>query len=103
MDFPFVRGADGTQLLKFDRARFDTKFLCYYLRGMELPNANSYERHMKYLKALKIAIPPLAEQRKIVSEIEKCERKIAAAEARLASVAADKSAILSKLYSELEA
>lgn len=101
VDFPFVRGADGTQLLKFDGARFDTKFLCYYLRGMELPNTNSYERHMKYLKALKIAIPPLAEQRRIMTEIEKCERKIATAEARLSSVAADKSAILSKLCAEL--
>ena len=97
VDFPFVRGADGTQLLKFDGTRFDTKFLCHYLRGMELPNANSYERHMKYLKTLKIAVPPLAEQRRIVLEIEKCESKIAAAESRLANASADKSAILTGL------
>ena len=71
--------------------------MCYYLRGIDLPNANSYERHMKYLKSLKIAIPPLAEQKKIVLEIEKCEHEIAVAEARLASAAADKSAILARL------
>jgi restriction endonuclease S subunit len=52
---------------------------------------------MKYLKAAKIAVPPLAEQKKIGTDIEKCEHEIAVAEARLVSAAADKSAILAVL------
>lgn len=96
VDFPFVRGADGTQLLKFDPSRFDAKFMCCYLRGKKLSNANSYERHMKYLKVLNVAVPPLTEQRRIVSEIEKCEKAIAEAEARIAEFATKKSAILDR-------
>ena len=96
VDFPFVRGADGTQLLKFDPSRFDAKFMCFYLRGKKLSNANSYERHMKYLKVLNVAIPPLTEQRRIVAEIEKCEKAIAEAEARIAEFATKKSAILDR-------
>ena len=96
MDFQFVRGADGTQLLKFDSTQFDAKFMCYYLRGKKLSNANSYERHMKYLKALSIAVPPLAEQRTIASKIVKCEETIAKAEAQIAKAAVKKSAILKK-------
>ena len=96
VDFPFVRGADGTQLLKFDPTQFDAKFMCYYLRGKKLSNANSYERHMKYLKALSIAVPPLAEQRTIASKIVKCEETIAKAEAQIAKAAVKKSAILKK-------
>ena len=97
VDFPFVRGADGTQLLKFDSTQFDAKFMCCYLRSKKLSNENSYERHMKYLKALSIAVPPLAEQHTIATKIVKCEETIAKAEAQIAKVAVKKSAIL-KMY-----
>lgn len=96
VDFPFVRGADGTQLLKFDPSRFDAKFMCCYLRSKKLSNANSYERHMKYLKALSIAVPPLAEQHSIAAKIVKYEAAIAKAEAQIAKAAVKKSAILQK-------
>ena len=100
VDFPFVRGADGTQLLKFDPTQFDAKFMCCYLRGKKLSNANSYERHMKYLKALSIAVPPLAEQQSIAAKIVKCEAAIAKAEAQIAKAAVKKSAILQKYLYE---
>ena len=52
---------------------------------------------MKYLKALSIAVPPLAEQHTIATKIVKCEETIAKAEAQIAKVAVKKSAIL-KMY-----
>lgn len=96
VDFPFVRGADGTQLLKFDAKDFDAKFMSLYLQGCAIPNANSYERHMKYLKSLKIAVPPLAEQVKVVAQVEKLEKAIADAETILSKSSSAKAAILDK-------
>jgi len=96
VDFPFVRGADGTQLLKFDSGVFDMRFMCSYLKRMPLPKADKYERHMKYLKALRILVPPFAEQKKLADKIEKIEAKIAAANVLIASAAEKKSAILDK-------
>ena len=99
VDFPFVRGADGTQLLKLPSSDFDLKFMTHYLAGSDIPKANSYERHMKYLKKMRIAVPPLEEQRKAVKKIEKLEAKIAEAEAELSRSASKKAAILDKYLS----
>lgn len=54
VDFPFLRGADGTQLIKVDREKWDTKFLYFYLRTQRIENSEKYERHFKYLKNIKI-------------------------------------------------
>lgn len=96
VDFEFVRGADGTQLLKFDPNKFDAKFMCGYLRRITLTNANSYERHMKYLKDVSVEIPMLSKQKQIVAEEIKFEAKIAAARRMIDSVAAKKAEILAK-------
>lgn len=96
IDFPFVRGADGTQLLKFDASKINAKFAALVLSRMEITNAGKYERHFKYVKEIEIPIPLLAEQKKLVAKIEKQEAIITAAEATLAAVPAKKSAILKK-------
>jgi len=75
IDFKFIRGADGTQLLKPDN-RFDIKFFYYILRSVTIENQERYQRHMKYLKNLKIPLPPLQTQKEIVQKIEKLETKI---------------------------
>ena len=96
IDFPFVRGADGTQLLKFDSRQFDTKFMYYYLRMQTIENQDRYERHMKYLKQLHISVPILVEQKKAVAEVEKYEAEIAKAEALLPTFAERKRVVLLK-------
>ena len=70
IDFTFVRGADGTQLLKFNTKISDTKYLYYYLSNTPVVNANKYERHYKYLKKQQIPLPPLDIQQQIVTECE---------------------------------
>ena len=83
IDFPFVRGADGTQLLKFDPHQFDIKFMFYYLQMQTIENQDRYERHMKYLKQMHIKVPLLGDQKKAVAELEKYEVEIAKAESIL--------------------
>lgn len=63
VDFPFVRGADGTQVLK-PTSDIDALFFFYALRGIDLPS-RGYNRHFKALKEKKIGIPEAAEQANI--------------------------------------
>lgn len=96
VDFPFVRGADGTQLLKTDESKVLMRYLCGYLQTRELVNAGKYERHFKYLKQMKIPVPPLEEQKRIVEELSGYESEIAKAQAIMASAPARKQEILRK-------
>lgn len=71
MDIPFVRGADGTQLIKLaPNSGVELKFLCEFLKNCDIPNKNKYERHFKHLKTLKIPLPPPEVQQKIINECE---------------------------------
>jgi type I restriction enzyme S subunit len=63
VDFPFVRGADGTQILK-PKAGMDPLFFYYACRAINLPS-RGYNRHFKALKEQQIPIPPVEEQRAI--------------------------------------
>jgi type I restriction enzyme S subunit len=59
VNFPFFRGADGTQLLYFDNE--ETTIYAYFCLEKlipNLPNFGKYERHFKYLKDFEIAVPP---------------------------------------------
>ena len=74
VDFPFVRGADGTQLLKVDESIILPKYLYGYLLTLEILNAGKYERHFKYLKEVNIIYPEdIAAQRTIVDKFERYE------------------------------
>ena len=76
VDFQFVRGADGTQLLKTNQDEVITKYLFYYLQTIKIENAEKYERHFKYLKTTKIPVPEdLDIQRNIVSECEDVDKE----------------------------
>lgn len=55
VDFPFVRGADGTQILK-PKPGIDPRFFYYALRALDLPS-RGYNRHFKALREREIAIP----------------------------------------------
>lgn len=77
LDFKFLRGADGTVLLKPIKD-FLPKYFYYFLKevGVDLiHNKDSYQRHFKYLKDIKIPLPPKEVQQKIISEIEVLEIK----------------------------
>lgn len=83
IDFPFVRGADGTQLIKVNEEEIKSQYLYYYLNSIQIENADKYERHFKYLKTTLVPIPPISVQNKIIdkciavdAEIKKANEKI---------------------------
>ncbi len=76
IDFPFIVGADGVQLLKFDENKLLSKFFYYLSRLLQITNSEKYERHFKYLKNLKIPLPPMDTQKQIVSECESVDKEV---------------------------
>ncbi len=64
VDFPFVLGADGTQLLYPNDEILDVRFFYYALMNLKVPN-KGYNRHYRYLKEFSVVCPPLSEQRAI--------------------------------------
>ena len=67
IDFEFVRGADGTQLIKTSDELL-LKYLSNYLQSIKIHNAGKYERHFKYLKETPIPLPPIDIQQQIIDE-----------------------------------
>ena len=70
IDFPFVRGADGTQLLKVNTDLFLPKCFYYLVQLVEIENKDKYERHFKYLANAKIPKIPNDIQKLIIKECE---------------------------------
>lgn len=68
IDFPFAMGADGVKILK-PTPVCDAKFFYHFLRQCHIPNAG-YSRHYKFVKNLRIALPPITEQRRIASILD---------------------------------
>ncbi|WP_104111188.1 restriction endonuclease subunit S [Arthrobacter sp. N199823] len=66
---PFILGADGTKVLvpKIDA---NVRFLFHYLRFVDIPSAG-YSRHFKFLKSVRIPLPPPPEQRRIAAILDK--------------------------------
>lgn len=71
IDFDCCLGADGAKVLK-PKIDADVKFLFYALKNTQLEN-NGYSRHYKFLKRKSIYLPPLAEQQRIASILDKAE------------------------------
>ena len=96
IDYPFVRGADGTQLMKINPDIANTQFIYYLLRNTPITNQGKYERHYKYLKETEVNIPSLANQQQIIVQVEQYEAAIRQAKAIMEGCAARKKAILDK-------
>jgi type I restriction enzyme S subunit len=71
VDFDFVAGADGIQVMKPQKI-FDPKLFYYFVRAIQLPD-KGYARHFQLLERSQIPLPPLSTQRRIVSILEKAE------------------------------
>ncbi|TXE08561.1 hypothetical protein ES711_08650 [Gelidibacter salicanalis] len=73
IDFPFIMGADGTKILQPKKSNCNSKFLYYFFLSINVPNAG-YSRHFKYLKTLKIPLPPLETQKKITRILDEADK-----------------------------
>lgn len=96
IDYEFVRGADGTQLMKFNSDVVIPKYMYFLLQHTEIPNAGRYERHYKYLKELTVYVPALTDQQRIVAQVEQYEAEIRKAQAVMDGCAARKKVIIEK-------
>ena len=97
IDFPFVRGADGTQLLKVDKNVLLPKYLYGYLLTLDIHNAGKYERHFKYLKETIIVFPQnISEQQKIVEDLDLIESNMEKAYTNMKNCIVKKQEILDK-------
>jgi type I restriction enzyme S subunit len=67
IDFDFIVGADGTQLLSTKNG-YDTTLLYYILLTKEIPNTG-YNRHFKFLKEMSFEVPDSEEKQKSASKI----------------------------------
>lgn len=73
VDTPFALGADGVKVLKPSSEKLDEKFLYHFLRQARIPDNAGYSRHFKFLKRLKIPLPPLKEQKRIAAILDKAD------------------------------
>ena len=67
VDFPFARGADGTQILR-PKPNIDPRFFFYACRDINLP-ARGYNRHFSILKEKEIFLPPEMEEQKAIGAV----------------------------------
>lgn len=70
IDFDFIVGADGTKLIV--PIFVNPKFLYYALQYnlINLPD-NGYARHFGLLRKMKVPVPPIEEQQRIVEKLDK--------------------------------
>ena len=96
VDFPFVRGADGTQLLK-PKAGVDPLFFYYACKAVALPS-RGYNRHFKALKEGEIPKPPLEEQRGIARTLQRIDNALSLQDEQLRAITDMKRAAMQLLF-----
>ena len=65
VDFPFAQGADGVKVLQAIPHVILPKYLFYCMTNIKMES--SYARHWSKMKSIKISVPPLEVQQKIVA------------------------------------
>jgi type I restriction enzyme S subunit len=81
---PFIAGAQGLKVIECKQV-CEPKFLFYWLHIADIPD-RGYSRHFQFVRKTRVPLPPLAEQRRIVAEIEKLFSGIDSAVAALRRV-----------------
>ena len=98
IDFDFVVGADGTQILQ-PKDSIVPKFFYYALKNTPLRSLG-YARHFKLLKEQYFYIPPLSEQQQIVDRLDSAFAKIDAVKANAEKQLNDAKALFQKELSK---
>ena len=96
VDFPFVRGADGTQILR-PKSGMDPLFFYYACKAIDLPS-RGYNRHLKVLKEREIPNPPMHEQIGIAQALRRIDSAISTQEKQLGTLAELKRATMQTLF-----
>lgn len=75
VNFDFIVGADGTQLLSAKSKNAAIKYLFYYLSNKDI-HSDGYSRHFKYVKEFTYRLPPLEEQTAIAEVLSAADHEI---------------------------
>lgn len=98
LDRPFVRGADGTQLLR-PVDEIDPLFFFYACRAIDLPS-RGYNRHFTLLKEKDFSYPAdAAVQRSIAALLSRVERALVLQDELVALLEQAKAAAMNQLFS----
>lgn len=97
VDFPFVRGADGTQILK-PRNGIDPLYFYFACRSVDLAS-RGYNRHFSLLKEQSIPIPDHVEQVRISQTLQLVDDFVRHQDAQEAATQAIKRTTLRELFS----
>ncbi|MCI6590421.1 MAG: hypothetical protein MSB12_04960 [Lentisphaeraceae bacterium] len=95
VDFDFVVGADGTQLLRTPEN--DIQFMSYVVQSTPLPNMG-YSRHFKFLQEATFLAPTLPEQQKIGAYFRSLDALLAARRDEIAKLKNLKKALLDRMF-----
>ena len=95
VDFNFVIGAEGTQVLTAVNNNC-TRFLYYQLSIKEIPNTG-YSRHFKFIKEMSFLVPPLPEQTAIAEILSTADHEIDLHERQLEELKKLKKALMQLL------
>jgi type I restriction enzyme S subunit len=95
VEFDFVVGADGTQILA-TKTGHSARFHAFQLQLREIPTTG-YNRHFKFLKERLFVAPPLPEQTVIAAVLSDMDAELAALEQRLAKTRALKQGMMQEL------
>lgn len=95
VDFDFVIGADGTQLLRTPEN--DIQFMSYVVQSTPLPNMG-YSRHFKFLQEATFLAPTLPEQQKIGAYFRSLDALLAARREEIGKLKQMKKALLERMF-----
>ncbi len=95
VDFDFVVGADGTQILAA-KVGHSARFHAFHLQHRGIA-PTGYNRHFKFLKERSFVAPPLDEQTAIAAVLSDMDAELGALEHRLAKTRALKQGMMQEL------
>lgn len=68
VDVAFAQGADGIKILKFKETMLP-KYAYYAIKGADF-KSQGYKRHYSELKQMKLPVPPIEVQRRLISQLD---------------------------------
>jgi type I restriction enzyme S subunit len=95
VDFDFVIGADGTQVLAA-KAGQCARFHAYHLQNRGI-TSTGYNRHFTFLRERAFVVPPVLEQQAIVAVLSDMDAELAALEQRREKTRALKQGMMQEL------
>ena len=95
IDFDFIVGADGVQLIR-TKVNYDNKFFYYQLLSKKIPNTG-YNRHFKFLLKITFYVPSAIEQQKITEVLSNADKEIELLNKELYEIKQQKKALMQKL------